>query len=273
MDVFINLCMMVLVGVILYLLYIDRLLEQFAEEDEKLPIKAYVINLDKNKERWNVLREAYLENPISQIPLERFSAVVGKEVDLQPWLSPEAIRELQVTEALGYRTRHYQLTRGAVGCFLSHYTLAKKLIEDPQYTMYLILEDDAGISKDSYEEMKKVLRKAPKDWDYLFLGHHRLLGQPFEIPLFTKITGFWGMFGYLLHKRGAEKFVAAVESHKIDAQVDAYMSWLSQEGLMNMYATAKNIIFDNNTKNLSDIQIRLVEKVGINPFLYKGYLV
>jgi len=82
------------------------------------------------------------------------------------------------------------------------------------------------------------------------------------------------MFGYLINKKGATLFIAEVEATKIDAQVDAYLSWMSQVGKMNIYATQKDIIYDNNiTNNQSDIQLRLVEKNGVDPYMYKGFKV
>lgn len=270
MDTLVYGLMIVLLGGIAYISYMDA--KQVEEPFANLPdMKAFVINMDKNLYKWTLLKETYPFTDLQKIPMERYSAVVGKEVDIHQWLNENGKRELIEVEENGYRTRHYQLTRGAIGCFLSHYQLAKKLLNDPDHEIYLILEDDAGIRKETLREIQEVLDIAPPDWDILLLGYHRVNGLP--LNSFTKVTGFWGTFGYLINKKGAALFVAEVEATKIDAQIDAYLSWMSQIGKMNIYATKKDVIYDNNITNHSDIQLRLVPKNGIDPYMYKGFKV
>lgn len=268
MDTLVYGLIVALLGGIVYISYMDSIKVQ--EPFTDLPrMKTFVINMDKNVNRWALLKEAYPFTDLQQILIERFSAIVGKEVNIHQWLNETGKRDLIEVEETGYRTHHYQLTRGAIGCFLSHYQLAKKLLHDPEYEMYLILEDDAGIREGTLREIQDALHNVPSDWDILLLGHHRLNGIP--LHSFTKVTGFWGMFGYLINKKGAALFVAEVEATKIDAQVDTYLSWMSQIGKINLYATKKDIIYDNNLTNQTDIQIRLVSKNGIDPYMYKGF--
>lgn len=269
MEVLIYGVIITLIGSIIYLSYMDSEIKETFTTIPKM--KIFVINLDKNIYKWNLLKETYPFTDLQTIPMERFSGVLGKEVDIRQWLNENGKRDLIEVEEKGYRTRHYQLTRGAIGCFLSHYQLAKKLINDPDNEVYLILEDDAGIRKETLREIEKTLDIAPSDWDMILLGYHRVNGLP--LNSFTKVTGFWGTFGYLINKKGAALFVAEVEATKIDAQIDAYLSWMSQIGKMNIYATKKDVIYDNNITNQSDIQLRLVEKNGIDPYMYKGYRV
>lgn len=269
MDLLVYGLIALLLGSILYISYMDTL--KVEEPFSTLPnMKAFVINMDKNQDRWDRIMDVYPSTDLQTIPLERFSAVVGTEVNIDQWLNDNGKRDLIEVEEKGYRTSHYQLTRGAIGCFLSHYQLAKKLLRDPAHDMYLILEDDAGIRKETLQDIQQTLDIAPKDWDILLLGYHRVNGIP--LNSFTKVSGFWGSFGYLLHKKGAAIFVAEVETTKLDAQIDAYLSWMSQNGKINIYATQKEIIY-NNTTNQTDVQIRLVQKNGVDPFLYKGFQV
>ena len=106
----------------------------------------------------------------------------------------------------------------------------------------------------------------------MLLGYHRMNAELID-STFIKVTGFWGTFGYLISKQGARKFVNTVDTVKIDAQIDAYMSWMSQTGALNLYALKNPIIIDNNITKQTDIQIKLVEQSGIDPYLYKGYKV
>lgn len=233
--------------------------------ESSIKFKTYVINLEKNINRWNIIKKSIPSN----IDLERFNAIVGKNVDINKWLNTEGLKSLKEVEQNGYRTAHYQLTRGAIGCFLSHYTLAKQLLNDTNNTMYLILEDDAGIHSKTFDEIRSEIIKAKLiNWDILLLGTHRLHGVMEKG--FVKANGFWGLFGYLINKEGARKLVTLVDSMKIDAQIDSLMSWMSQKKYLNVYASVPAIIFDNNICNDTDIQIKLKERMGIDPFMYKG---
>lgn len=235
---------------------------------QSFKLKTYVINLEKNVNRWKVIKKSI---PYG-INVERFDAIVGKDVYINKWLNEKGLRTLKEVEKNGYRTKHYQLTRGAIGCFLSHYTLAKKLLNDANNEMYLILEDDAGIKNNTFNKIHSKINQAKSvNWDILLLGTHRLHGDGHVTEKhFVKVNGFWGLFGYLINKEGARKLVNFVDDMKIDAQLDALMSWMSQKGYLNIYASNQPIIFDNNIDKQTDIQINLKEKKGINPFIYKG---
>ena len=59
------------------------------------------------------------------------------------------------------------ITRGEVGCFLSHYALWKKCIADNE--PYLILEDDAIVTdKFSYDELYRLIRV--EEYNFIYLG-------------------------------------------------------------------------------------------------------
>jgi GR25 family glycosyltransferase involved in LPS biosynthesis len=228
---------------------------------------AYIINLDKNKERWNTIFNNYQMSDLLDVPMERFSAIYGKNVNPDEWLSLPAKQELYETEKLGYRTKHYQLTRGAIGCFLSHYTLAKQLLTDKEKDVYFMIEDDAGFYSDTYAQMKTALYNAPSDWDIILLGYHRLKKDGMKNTHYAVVKSFWGTFGYLLTKAGAKKFIDQVDKDKIDGQIDSFMSWMSQKKLLNIYALEKPIIY--MTKSDTDIQMILKEQKGVDPYSYR----
>lgn len=236
-----------------------------------MKMKAFVINLDKNVDRWEVAKSSYANADVSIIPMERFRAIEGTKVDPSVWLNEHGKRELMQVEKDGYRTRHYQLTRGAIGCFVSHYMLAQKLVDDPVHEFYLVLEDDAAIPQQTLVRIHESLDQSPSNWDVLLLGTHRVCGL--HVETFIKISAFFGTFGYVINKKGARKFVEWVLRTKIDAQVDSYMAVMAQKGELNVYATKTQIIHDNyQLSRRSDIQNRLVVKEGVDPFIYKNHL-
>jgi GR25 family glycosyltransferase involved in LPS biosynthesis len=264
---------LLLLIVVFYVLII--LLNHFPDHFDKTIITpknttAYVINLDKNPDRLEEFTKTYNQSDIHEIQLTRFPAIWGKNVNTEEWLSPEAIEELNQVERKGYRTYHYQLTRGAIGCFLSHYTLAKKLLEDKRNDYYIIMEDDIAINPKGFKEIQETLLNVPEDWDIILFGFLRII-HPEYVGNFIKPNGFWGTHGYLINKKGAKKFVDETNLNKIDGQVDAYFSRMIQQQKINIYAHKKHIFFPIG--RTSNIQTGLRIREGIDPFNYKGYIV
>jgi len=232
--------------------------------------KVFYINLDKNVERRTTLMQSYQTSDINLMPITRFSAIAGRDVNLEQWLTPNAITQLNNTELTKTRTHHYQLTNGAVGCFLSHLTLAKQLVNDSDAEYYIIFEDDLIFKHNTLNEIHNYLLDAPKDWDVILLSSLRKIKYT-EVGQFFKPEGFWGTQGYIINKKGAKKLVKEVEKNKIDAQIDAYMSRMIQEYKLNLYITNKHLI--DLTNSGSDIQMQVKVDPRNNPFIYKGYFV
>jgi len=235
--------------------------------------KVFYINLDKNVKRNDELIQSYNASDLKVMPLNRFSAILGKTVDLDKWLTPDALMQLQRTEKTKRRTHHYQLTSGAVGCFLSHYTLAKQLLDDKSADYYLILEDDIMVNEKILSTIEHYLSIVPTDWDILQLSTLRNINST-VVGEFFEPSGFWGMQSYIINKKGAKKLVNEVNNHKIDGQIDAYLSRMKQQNKIKIYITKKRLFFINENGIKSDIQCRVIkEDPNENPFNYKGYLV
>jgi GR25 family glycosyltransferase involved in LPS biosynthesis len=247
------------------------LIENFESREEN--IKAFYINLEKNSKRKNDFVTSYYNSDLNVIPLTRFPAILGRNVDVNLWLKADAIQELLITELTGERTHHYQLTYGGVGCFLSHYTLAKQLLEDNSAKYYLIFEDDISFVKNTINPINYYLSNAPDDWDILYFANTRRINYTTH-GQFYKPTGFWGTQSYIINKKGAKKLIEEVQREKIDGQIDAYLSRMIQQHKINIYITDRNLTYNTDHSNSSDIQYRLQRSLSnINPFNYKGYLV
>lgn len=233
---------------------------------------AYIINMDKNKERWNRVIQNYNNSDMTELNLQRYSAIVGKEVYVKNWLTPYAMVELEQTERNKYRLYHYQLTMGGIGCFLSHYNLMKQLIDDPNNEYYFIMEDDIVFSKNTFHTVKQSILNAPPDWDMLLFGYIRTVKNTnYSNTDFMKLNSFWGTQGYVISKKGAKKFVDEVDANKIDGQIDAYFSRMIQQGKINIYAYKIPII--RTFESISDIQNQLLIQPNINAYMYHGYYV
>ena len=236
----------------------------------ELKLRLFVINMDKDKERYQKLLKHYKNSDLTSLPVNRYEAVVGKKVSPEIWLSKDALTDLQLIEKNGFRTHHHSVTRGGLGCFLSHYNLAKQLMNDQSVEGYLIFEDDTTMLPSTYNQITDSLENAPKDWDMLLFYTIRAVGRS-ENANFNKLKSFWGMNCYILSKNGAKKFVKEVDETKIDGQVDCYLSRMIQQKKMNIYSSKTHFVSSNSTD--TNIQTLLKPQQNIDPYDYKGYRV
>ena len=233
--------------------------------------KVFVINLERNKKRLQQFNEQYYDSDIRSVPLERFEAINGREIDIRTFLTEAAYKQILFTESSGYRLKHYELTRGAVGCFLSHMTLYYRLLDDPKNDSYIIFEDDAIFSQDILEQIKLFMSLLPKNFDLLVLGtiHQDVIRTQ---NLFTKLNVFWGLYGYIINKRGASKIVREYENNKIEKQIDSTLSVMTTNNRLNVYGLIRPVVFQDTSFG-TDIQIVVKPTVGIDAFVLEDFSV
>lgn len=226
------------------------------KSDDKI-IKAHVINLEKNKERYERFMGSY---DLKEIPIERFDAIVGKDLDPEKHLSKNAYNKLLLMEKRGYRTQHSELSRGAIGCYLSHVELYKKLIND-NCEYYLIFEDDAILLPDSYNTILEILKTAPKDWDIINLsvGYGYTHYKDFVSYEYIKYKHFYGTLCYIINKKGARKFLEEFESKPMTMQIDSKMSHMIQNDKLVMYGCKNYCILERSYYIGTDIQVPIQE--------------
>ena len=237
-------------------------------------LQVICINLEKNKKKWSAVKKSFRDSdlPEANATLWHFKAIIGVNVDIDKnqILSEGGHKDLLNVEARGYRTHHHQLSRGGIGCFLSHWMIFEELSEDPDNDLYLIVEDDIQLPKNFMASLKKL--RVPEDWDVILLGTHRLNASP-ATPDMLHVHGFWGTHGYLINKRGAHKCINEFRSTKMDAQIDSKMSWMTHhqdiDVALHIYATKKQYVTANEDfLQFTDIQLNIKE----NPdsYYYKG---
>ena len=144
----------------------------------------------------------------------------------------EAVDGLEITydelRALGFDTHpdwidpieDTHLTKGEVGCFLSHYNAWQLCIElnEP----IIIMEDDAVIGDEfNIEEIKEQMDKG---YDFLYLGHREMnpydvyaIDKKFQYPAYP----YWGL-AYVISPELAKKF-SDDETKKNIIPVDEYL--------------------------------------------------
>jgi GR25 family glycosyltransferase involved in LPS biosynthesis len=124
-------------------------------------------------------------------------------------------REITYNELkkLGYDTQddwidpllNTKITKGEIGCFLSHYKLWKECIS--QNTPFLIVEDDAVVKKDvPYDEIKELINQ---EYDFIYLGWLEMndkgslpINDKFVVPVYP----YWTL-AYVITPQSAKVLV------------------------------------------------------------------
>lgn len=125
------------------------------------------------------------------------------------------------------------LSRGQIGCFLSHLQLWEKIVRDDTGTV-CIFEDDAVISGD---QAAKILR-LPVDADLVFLGHtaesigEKIVGEePLHLSVYPR-----GMFAYMITKDAAKRLSEYMRSNKHNMPIDEIFAQLIHTGFVRAYS-------------------------------------
>lgn len=234
----------------------------FAIHRVKHPIKYWVINLKSNKDRF----DTFINNFTIDAPVERYDAVCGKNLkNIEKYMTPTSYNELLLTERRGYRTKHYQQTRGGVGCYLSHYNIIRKLVWDPMHDYYVVFEDDVTLVPGAERAIKDAIRNAPNDWDIiLFYTLMENPGSTTENAYVRKLNHFWGMQGYVINRRGARK----ISDHRANIQIDSKLSLMAKKNMLNVYSLQNQLSVIRPNYTGTDIQIYDVKHInGIDPFV------
>lgn len=212
-------------------------------------VKTYVINLENREDR---LKKFDQNSPIEYT---RFSAIDGKK--LKP---NEQLQKI-------FEGNDYNMRVGLVGIAMSHIKLLIELINSEQ-EIFCIFEDDVTFGDKFEEQIKHVLSHAPPDWDLIYLGHHlypQYKPNSFadEMPLLHQLSvheslqkSMGGMYGYLVTKKGAEKFLNFINQNGMTNGIDTVQQKAIDK--MNTYYCSPHIVFSEcalpGKKIDSDIQ-------------------
>jgi GR25 family glycosyltransferase involved in LPS biosynthesis len=203
----------------------------------------YYINLDDN-----LKRKISIENMLVNLGFTnclRIPAVNTKTFDnvlkYKNLIKPNALNTLIESNETHIRHNHYELTNGAVGCYLSHMEIYAKMVSnDIPYA--IILEDDVEIST-SKNDFWRILPniKIPEDCDIFLINVNIYDLHPQTIsPNIKKINFFFGTHFYILTLAGAKKLIKHL--FPIQMQIDSQLARLSYDKIINIYTyTNKNL--------------------------------
>ncbi|XP_065359671.1 glycosyltransferase 25 family member [Calliphora vicina] len=184
--------------------------KKFEREEKKQKLSLdhiYMINLERRPERREKMESLF---KVLALDVEYFPAVDGQK------LNHDLLKEMGVKFLPGYEDpyHHRQMTMGEIGCFLSHYKIWEKIVENQQEQV-LILEDDIRFEPyfkekaiDVMEQIRNVI-----EYDLVYFGRKRLKeeSEPWVANTENLVHvgySYWTL-GYVISLKGAQKLLAA----------------------------------------------------------------
>lgn len=191
---------------------------KFPEKDSMMFDKIYMINLKRRPDRRQRMQHCFDELGIE---VETLDAVDGQTLNETFLKTLTFMRDFEDP----YHKRPMKL--GEIGCFLSHYQIWEKIIEN-QYQVTLVLEDDIRFEsffKAKVEHVMAELQQIP-NWDLVYFGRKKLQDQdePWVVGsnyLVEVGYSYWTL-GYALSLKGAQKLIDARPLSKL-VPVDEYL--------------------------------------------------
>lgn len=250
-----NIILIIIAFVVLYLshcMFGNRLPYSIHRNNEVFD-EVYLINLDRRKDRLVKFMQCYNNSDMRTYPINKFSAVDGSKLDIDTVPMTElALLEMKQLETTGFRYKHYQLTKGAIGCYLSHVKIWENMLIN-QHTTALIFEDDARPPPNFLRIAKAYLKLIPTDWDIVLLG--KVCNECKDFGAYYKVERFILLHTYLINTTAIKKIIKTGTLFPIGQQLDAYLSELSD--ILNIYAVKNDIVRQGGSR--TDIQAPIIK--------------
>ena len=220
------------------------------------PFDVYLINLDSATQRLSHFKKQIASSDLVSKSFIRVPAIKGASLNINTMLSERALWEVTNAERTGYRLRHYQLSRGAVGCYASHVKLWENVLKTDK-SVALVFEDDAQIYPRINEYL--ITTPFPEDFDIVLLGYECFKCKKDEGMGFHRVRRFFGLHGYLISAQGIRKIMASPRIDPIHKQIDAVLSDMADAGELTIYATTRKLVEQNNEDFSTQIQLPIKE--------------
>ena len=222
----------------------------------------YVIHMSSKTRRWASFSRRIRECDLDHQKMLVFEGVDGNAVSLSQHLTSKALQEVLRNERMKFRQKHYELTRGAVGCFLSHVSVWRDFLNGP-YDAALVLEDDAVPQQFVARAIQSMMM--PASTDILLLGHYCNTCSASMCGDLLKVKRFFGLQGYIITRQGAKKILDQKDIRWIGKQIDSVLSDLASDGIINIYATQEQLIVQDSSLPTT-IQMVLKPSAGVDPW-------
>jgi len=234
--------------------------------------KIFVINLKSRTDRLKNIKLLIDQLNLDKEKIEIFEAIVGNNIPNDEIYNILSITSLDTlfTKSINHKDIR---TKGAIGCYLSHYKIWEKVINE-NLNNILILEDDIFTDADQ-KEFNEYINSIPDDYDIAMVSWFSLWFDRLNNPnkniiinnnwnKYNSVNVFSGG-GYLVSKKGAQKLIK--NAFPICYQVDAYFNILNYiDKNFVRYISKESLL---NQKNLgTDIQVNcqrcdITEKINL----------
>lgn len=206
------------------------------------------------------------QNIIDQLKKEELSykssrvdAVDGNTLDIMN-VPSYLITDKGKSDAIYGNAVYVPLTKGAVGCALSHLKAFGVIINN-KLDYALILEDDAVLSDDFAKKLDILIKNLPDDdggFDVLFLGYHPSSELGYKVNEFlAKPVKLYGLFGYVVSFKGAKKLINVFPiSLQIDSEIPLHFNTMNAYVVLPEYRIVFSDTSSVTSKFGTDIQIR-----------------
>lgn len=214
--------------IVMFFTYESQCIETFSLI-ENTKINYYVIHMKNSEERKaNIEQNKKLLNQ----DIEIFEAIDGKSIPNKKELTqfhPELNNE--------FKEDHI----GEIGCYLSHFMLIKQISEDKTIIngYSVIFEDDFKILDDDLHNkvIQVITDMELRDFDIIYLGNlwvnnhgTKIKNNIYEVD---KNVGLWGLHGYLIKNKNADKIVKSLLHMKL--AVDNMIRMLLETNTLTVY--------------------------------------
>lgn len=241
-----------IIFVIMIIVYMNQTKDRFVLVDngKNLKVPIYCINLaTEEKRRQHILQVfgSFVEM------VEAIDTRDSKWQNYSHYLTDEGIRQLKHSELTRKRRQHYELTPGAVGCFLSHLKCWKKFLDtNPRDDDFVfILEDDTMPSIYFDKTFTDIVSDFPPKCDILLCSHlafgnmEPMVYNELEYKRFSPHCSFYLLNAYFITARGVKKIFndLSQKDNKFYKQIDSHLSDLLNEDLIHVIALKENQCF------------------------------
>lgn len=241
------------VAIILFVIFLwctTHTKDRFAllKDTRKIPI--YCINLPSETKRKQHILDVF--GPYVEI-VEAVDTRENKWQDYSHYLTEKGIEQMKKSEQTKKREQHYELTPGAIGCFLSHVKCWNKFLDtypsDEDYVF--ILEDDTMPAMNFDKTFSKIASDFPPQCDVI-LCSHLAFGEMkpvehngIEYNHLKYYSAFYLLNAYFITARGIKKILKdlAEKENKFYKQLDSYLSELVNENILQVFILKENECF------------------------------
>ena len=179
----------------------------------------YWINLDRAKDRKKNMEQLFTDPVFQGIETKRIQAYDAKKGNARSKfvLTPDMT------------SRNNFVTDTEYACLYSNLESIREFSQTTDKKVALILEDDVTLEYKKYwmKSIKTIIQKAPKDWEVIKLcsANQKLtklytLWKPWQVKQEMTDCGLtngwdsnWGLWGYLINHKGANKIIKELYHH------------------------------------------------------------